>query len=197
MYGKGFWFVCAREGPAFLDHTKPGVSLKTLFKSFESLYFNFMKYPTKNFPVRLGVHTQKIVKPIFKARGLMEGKIITQWPQIVGEKFARLALAEKITFPQGKKTEGTLHLSVTSSGALLLQYAQDLILEQVNTYFGYNALSKLRMTHGFIPPQENPSPVIPPPISQEDKEWLEGQMERIQDSELKLCLERLGEAVCR
>jgi hypothetical protein len=156
-----------------------------------------MKYPTKNFPTRLGVHTQKIVKPVFKARGLMEGKIITNWPQIVGEKFARLALAEKITFPRGKKTEGTLYLSVTSAGALLLQYAQDLILEQVNTYFGYKALSTLRMTHGFIPPEESPPPLPPQPLSQEDKEWLEGQMGGINDQELKGCLERLGEAVCR
>src|ERR1700722_18700629 len=108
-----------------------------------------MKKSNKWHPSRIGIYTQKVVKPVFKARGLMEGKIITHWPQIVGEKFVRLALAEKITFHKGKKTEGTLHLSVTSSGALLLQYAQDLILEQVNTFFGYKALSSLRMTHDF------------------------------------------------
>ncbi len=156
-----------------------------------------MKYPTKNFPTRLGFHTQKIVKPIFKARGLMEGKIITHWPQIVGEKFARLALAEKITFPPGKKTAGILHLSVTSSGALLLQYAQDLILEQVNTFFGYKALSTLRMTHGFVPPKENPPTLPPPSLTEKNKHWLKNQMEIIQDPELKACLEKLGEAVCR
>jgi len=156
-----------------------------------------MRHPSKNSPMRLGVHTQKIVRPIFKARGLMEGKIITHWPQIVGEKFARLALPEKITFARGKKTEGTLHLSVTSSGALLLQYAQDLILEQVNTYFGYKALSTLRMTHGFIPPKEALASLPPALLTQEDKQWLVSQTEAICDPELKECLEKLGEAVCR
>ena len=127
----------------------------------------------------------------------MEGKIITHWPLIVGEKFARLALPEKITFPRGKQIEGTLHLSVTSSGALLLQYAQDLILEQINTYFGYKALSRLRMTHDFVPPEESASTAPPLPLSQGDKEWLESQTEVIHDPELKACLEKLGEAVCR
>lgn len=156
-----------------------------------------MKYPSKRQPTRLGLYTQKIVKPVFKARGLMEGKIITHWSQIVGERFACLALAEKITFPRGKKTEGTLHLSVTSSTALLLHYAQDLILEQVNIFFGYKALSKLHMTHDFTP-FKKPLPKAPPlPLSDEEKGWLQDQMRVIADPELKESLERLGETVCR
>ena len=154
-----------------------------------------MKHHIKRSPTRIGFYTQRIVKPVFKSRGLMEGKIITQWKQIVGERFARLALAESITFPRGKKTEGTLHLSVTSSGALLLQYAQDLILEQVNTFFGYKALSKLRMTHDFVPPPEVSLKAPPPPLTQEEKEWVESQTSTISDPELKECLERLGASI--
>jgi hypothetical protein len=156
-----------------------------------------MKYPNKIRPVRIGHYTQKIVKPVFKARGLMEGKIITHWPQIVGEKFAGLAIPEKIAFPKGKRSEGTLYLSVTSSGALLLQYAQDLILEQINIFFGYKALSKLKMTHDFIPSEESSFPQIVPSLSPENQSWIEGQIKLIQDLELKTCLMKLGEAVCR
>lgn len=156
-----------------------------------------MKHPSKRFPTRLGFYTQKIVKPVFKARGLMEGKIITHWPQIVGEKFARLALAEKITFPKGEKTGGTLHISVTSSSALLLHYAQDLILEQVNMFFGYKALAKLRMTHDLTLPPDRPPKAPPAPLSQEGKAWLEEQTCATQDLDLKGCLEKLGEAILR
>jgi rare lipoprotein A len=154
-----------------------------------------MKYPNKMVPARLGLYTQKIVKPVFKARGLMEGKIMTHWHQIVGEKFARLALAEKITFPKGKKTEGTLHLNVTSAGSLLLHYAQDLILEQVNTFFGYKALSKLHMSHGFTPPEEVKPKQPLPPLSEEENQWLDSQTQAIEDPELKQCLKNLGEGV--
>src|SRR3989338_6870468 len=124
--------------------------VKTLFKPLKNLYFVFMAQINKNFPQRLGVYTQKVVQPVFKTRGLMEGKIITHWSNIVGEKISQLSLVEKITFHKGKKVEGTLHLRVTSSGACLLQYAQDLVLERVNIFFGYKALSKLHMTHDLV-----------------------------------------------
>lgn len=150
-----------------------------------------MRYPNKWLPSRLGLYTQKIVKPVFKARGLMEGKILTHWPHIVGEKFACLALPEKITFPKGLRSGGTLHLTVTSSGSLLLHSISDLILERVNTFFGYSALSKLYMTHGLIPSQK-PSPKILPVLSQEEKEQIESQTQHIPDPELKECLMNLG-----
>lgn len=155
-----------------------------------------MKHVNKYQPSRIGVYTQKIVNPVFKARGLMEGKIITHWPQIVGERFAGLAIPEKITFPKGKKGEGTLYLSVTSSGSLLLHYAQGLILEHVNTFFGYKAISKLQMSHGFIPPSIEAA-IVPSPLTEEEKEWLEGQVQGITDPDLKTYLEKLGESICR
>jgi hypothetical protein len=153
-----------------------------------------MIHPTKSWPTRLGLYTQKIVKPVFKARGLLEGRIVTHWSKIVGEKLARLALPEKITFPKGKTVEGTLHLSVTSSGSLLLHYAQDLIIEQVNTFFGYKALAKLRMTHGYIPPPVAPL-AQPRSLSPEEEQWITNQIQNIDDPELKSRLEKLGEAL--
>lgn len=156
-----------------------------------------MKHNSKFGPARLGLFTQGLVKPVFKNRGLMEGKIITHWSQIVGEKFAQMSFAEKITFPKGKRSEGTLHLNVTSSGALLFQYAQDLILERINTFFGYKALSKIRMTHGLTFQSEAKMPSPPKILSQEEKAWLEKQIEGVEDTELRVNLQKLGEAVCR
>ncbi|MBA3813845.1 MAG: DUF721 domain-containing protein [Alphaproteobacteria bacterium] len=153
---------------------------------------NFNKYR----PSRIGFYTQAIVKPVFKARGLMEGKIITHWAQIVGDRFANLALPERITFPKGKKGEGTLYLSVTSSSSLFIHYSQGVILEHVNTFFGYKAISKLQMNHGFTPPMVEPEKTIPP-LAQEEKEWLAQQMQGVSDPDLKGYLEKLGEAICR
>ena len=156
-----------------------------------------MKYINKFGPARLGLFTQRLVKPVFKNRGLMEGKIVTHWAQIVGEKFAHMSFAEKITFPKGKRSEGTLHLNVTSSGALLFQYAQDLILERVNTFFGYKALSKLRMIHGLTLQREAKTPPPLKVLTNEEKAWLEKQIEGVEDSELQAYLQKLGEAICR
>lgn len=155
-----------------------------------------MKYPNKYQPRRIGIYTQKIVQPVFKARGLMEGKIITHWPQIVGERFASLALPEKIVFPKGKKGEGILYLSVTSSSSLLIHYAQGLILEHVNTFFGYKAIAKLHMNHGFIPPKVEVEKAAPLPLTEEEQEWLDSQTQSITDPDLREHLERLGQAIC-
>lgn len=154
-----------------------------------------MHYPTKRQLTRIGIYTQKIIEPVFKTRGLMEGKIITHWAHIVGDRFARLSLPEKITFAKGRKTEGTLYLSVTSSASLLLHYAQDLILEQVNTFFGYKAICKLCLTHGFIPPEESSAKSSPPPLSPEEKAWLNEQTKGIEDPDLRACLEKLGQSI--
>lgn len=150
-----------------------------------------MRYPNKTVPVRLGLYTQKIVNPVFKTRGLMEGRIITHWSQIVGERFSAFSLPEKITFPKGKKNEGMLHLTVTSAGSLLLQSVHDLVLDKINTFFGYKALSKIYMTHGFIPSKLSFTKVFSPP-SPEIREWVEGQIQHIEDQELKDCLKNFG-----
>ncbi len=144
-------------------------------------------------PIRLGFYTHTLIKPVFKARGLMEGKIITHWAQIVGDKFAQFSLPEKITFPKGKKMEGTLHLSVTSSGALFTHYVQDLVLERINTFFGYKAVSKLRMVHGFLPPEKPPLQKSLPPLSADEKGWLDQQVEGVEDVELRDSLKKIGE----
>lgn len=154
-----------------------------------------MKHTNKFGPARLGFFTQAIIKPVFKARGLMEGKILSHWPQIVGEKLSGISFAEKITFPKGKRSEGTLHLTVTSSGALFIQYAQDLILERINAFFGYKALAKLRFTHGLNLKKEDLKPERVKVMSKEDQEWLQKQIENIDDKNLKTHLENLGKAL--
>ena len=156
-----------------------------------------MKQFHKYQPSRIGIYTQKIVKTVFKARGLMEGRIITHWPQIVGERYASLALPEKITFPKGKKDEGTLYLSVTSSGSMLIHYAQGIILEHVNTFFGYKAIAKLQMNHGFTAPQPKREKNPPLPLSEEEQKWLAQQTQEITDPELKTTLENLGKSICQ
>lgn len=197
MYNRGFSHLIAREVFAGFYRTKQGASLKTLSKPSQNFYFVSMKHINKSMPLRIGFYTQETLKPVFKKRGLMEGKIITHWAQIVGEKFAQLALPEKVTFPKGKKTEGALHIIVNSSGSLFFHYIQDLILEQVNTFFGYKALTKLHMSHGLSVPQVTSLLEKEKPLSSEDQNWIEKKIDSIQDIELKVYLKNLGETLCK
>jgi hypothetical protein len=126
----------------------------------------------------------------------MEGKIITHWEQIVGERYARLSLPEKITFPKDKKGGGTLHLNVTSSGSMLIHYAQGIILEHINRFFGYKAVEKMRLNHNDNLFKVAPAKAPPPPLSDEEQAWIADQTQSITDEELRQSLEKLGEAIC-
>ncbi len=156
-----------------------------------------MNNTTKNFPKRIGFYSQGLVKPVFKARGLLEGKIISHWSQIVGEKFAQLSMAQRISFPKGSRKNGTLYVSVTSASAFLLEHAQDLIIERVNTFFGYKAVEKLKMIHDFSLPKIKENPQAPSELSRTDLKWLEDIVDQVEDSELKPFLEQLGKGICK
>lgn len=87
----------------------------------------------------------RVVNPIAKKRGIIHGKIILEWEKIVGPQYATYCAPLKIAFRQGYRTYGTLHLKVNPSHALLLTHSQDLILEKVNTFFGYPAVGALKI----------------------------------------------------
>ncbi|NCP61973.1 MAG: DUF721 domain-containing protein [Alphaproteobacteria bacterium] len=87
----------------------------------------------------------RVVNPIAKKRGIIHGKIILEWEKIVGSQYAAFCAPLKITFRQGYRTYGVLHIKVNPGHALLLTHSKDLIVEKVNTFFGYPAISTLKM----------------------------------------------------
>ncbi len=87
----------------------------------------------------------RVVNPIAKKRGIIHGKIILEWEKIVGPQYASYCAPLKISFRQGYRTYGTLHMKVNPSHALLVNHSQDLVIEKINTFFGYKAVNKLKI----------------------------------------------------
>jgi hypothetical protein len=82
-----------------------------------------------------------------RRRGFERPEVVLRWPEIAGPVIAAQARPQKIMFPAGKRTDGTLHLATTSAGAAELQYYSIQILERVNACFGYAAVTHLRLNH--------------------------------------------------
>jgi hypothetical protein len=101
----------------------------------------------------------RVIQPIAKKHGIVHGKIILDWEKIVGPQYAQYCSPTKVTFRQGYRTFGTLHLKVNPSHALLVSHSKDLVLEKINTFFGYKALSDLRMIQVPFTPR-SPIPEI-------------------------------------
>jgi Uncharacterized protein conserved in bacteria len=87
----------------------------------------------------------RVVSPAVKKRGFLNGRILLEWEQIVGPKFSQFTKPIKVFFRPGYRRYGVLHLAVSPSFALLVDHAKDLIIEQINSYFGYQAVSSLML----------------------------------------------------
>ena len=84
-----------------------------------------------------------LITPIIKRRGLTQASIILDWDKII-PNLANYCMPIKLKFPYQQRTDGTLYLWVDSGSALQLEYSKDIIIANINTYFGYSAVSSLR-----------------------------------------------------
>jgi hypothetical protein len=125
----------------------------------------------------------------FKRFGFVQSAVVSRWPEIVGERYARVSSPESIRFPAGRKYGGTLTLLVEGAHAPLMQHLTPVIMERVNRFFGYEAVSKLVFRQGRpVAPPEAPKRPQLRPIPAELGEGLR----EIADPELRACLESLA-----
>jgi hypothetical protein len=83
---------------------------------------------------------KKLVSPAFRRQGFSEADIITRWSTIVGPMLAEHSLPERLRF---HADGGTLVITVNGAFALEMQHLQPVIMERINGYFGYNAVTRL------------------------------------------------------
>jgi hypothetical protein len=125
----------------------------------------------------------------FRRFGFIQASVVSRWPEIVGERYARVSSPESIRFPTGKKSGGTLNIVVQGAHAPLMQHLAPTIVERVNRFFGYHAVAKLAFRQGSPLPREG-APKRPE-LRPVPKQLGEGLRE-IADPELRACLEALA-----
>jgi hypothetical protein len=125
----------------------------------------------------------------FRRFGFVQSSIVSRWPEIVGERYAKVSCPESIRFPTGKKAGGALTLLVDGAYAPLIQHLTPMIMERVNRFFGYAAVNRIVFRQGKLPPPAT----MPqrPELRPVPKEIGEGLRE-IADPELRACLESLA-----
>ena len=147
-------------------------------------------------PRALGETVARVTGPIMSRQGFAGGAIVAEWPAIVGEHMAAQSLPEKVIHSRDRNAGGTLRLSVASSGvATELQHLEPLLLDRINTYFGYRAITRLHFVHRPLPRNT----VLPPPrtrpLTPEEERRLADSLAGIEDPKLRQSLEGLGRAI--
>jgi hypothetical protein len=136
-----------------------------------------------------------LLDPAARRRGLAEAKLLTEWPSIVGPALA--GRCQPIRLGNGTdRAGGVLVLHVAGSAALELQHSEVQILERINGFFGYPAVSRLRLIQARPRRSSSrPGPRVEHPVSADSELEVREAVQVIRDPALRTALADLGRAL--
>ena len=146
--------------------------------------------------------TEGAIRDAAGQRGFAIARLLTHWPEIVGEDTA--AHCRPVRMSHGRGFGATLVLLTTGARAPMLEMRLPAIREQVNACFGYNAVARISLTqtasHGFAEGQAQFShapatPPAPPPPSPELVRQAAESVAEVDDPQFREALARLAIAV--
>ena len=141
------------------------------------------------------VSVTSVGRTIFRKRGLAQGRIVADWPEIVGRSLADCSIPEKLSTPRGANENGTLRIRVDGPMAVELQHLTPQIIERINGYFGYRAVERLTIVRGPLPVtprRRRPKPVTIDDASQAD---IDARIAGVEDDDLRAALASLGRTI--
>ena len=137
-----------------------------------------------------------------ESRGFAVSRVLTHWAEIVGEDIAGIARPVEVSY--GRSGFGaTLTVLTTGAQAPMLEMQKEKLRAKVNAAYGYNAISRVRLTQtaptGFAEgqavfaaaPAKGADPAPDPAIVAEAAQTAGP----VRDGDLRAALERLGRNV--
>jgi hypothetical protein len=138
----------------------------------------------------------EIGRAAFRRFGFVQSSVVSRWDEIVGARYAAVSAPESIRFPVGKKSEGTLELTVEGAHATMMQHVLPEIIERVNRFFGYAAVTRIKVRQGNVatpPTRQPPAAPMLKPVPME----LGDSLREIADPELFAVLESLAKSLAK
>ena len=157
-------------------------------------------------PKKIGETLARINKNYSSKFGKIEFLILSKWKQIVGSFFADHSEPDKISRITEEFNEfdepiykNFLHVKVSSAAAVEFQHYKNTIIEKINSYFGYKAISDLRLQQNFIPEKKIKSNInlYNQDLSEKEKASIKSEINDIKDEELEKSIVNLGASINR
>jgi hypothetical protein len=136
-----------------------------------------------------------------ESRGFAVSRLLTHWAEIAGADIAAIARPVNVSYGRGN-FGATLTVLTTGAQATMLEMQKEKLREKVNSVYGYNAISRVRITQtaptGFAEGQvafdhrpkaeaKAPAPKVVAAASQAARS--------VENDQLREALERLGRNV--
>ena len=92
-----------------------------------------------------------------------------------------------------------LHVRVSPAAAVEFQHYKDTIIEKINSFFGYKAITDLRLQQNFIPEKKivRNVDILNQAISEEEKISIKSEIENIKNKDLEKSIVNLGASIKR
>ena len=156
-------------------------------------------------PKKIGETLKKVNRSYSAKFGKIEFLILSKWPQIVGTFFADHSEPDKISRITNDFNEfdepiykNFLHVKVSPAAAVEFQHYKDTIIEKINSYFGYKAISDLRLQQNFVPKKNiKLKKSKDRTISSEEFDNIRNNIDKIQDKDLEKSIVNLGVSIKR
>ena len=149
----------------------------------------------------IGTRVAGLTRDLFRKRGFAEGHILANWPDIAGDVIADYSAPERLVYPRrlregaGPSAPAVLEIRVDGPIALEIKHLEPQIVERINAYYGYAAVSRLKMTQGPLPPRAKARRRPIRSLGAQEREALTNELQPIAEPALKDALTRLGERI--
>ena len=132
----------------------------------------------------------------FRRFGFAKSDIVLHWDEIVGSVLARSSLPERLIMPKKNKHSddrgGVLKIRVEGSFAPEMQHLEPLVIDRINSYYGFKAVERLTFYHGVVSKNTPERKYRPPILSDSKKKELDSILEEIKDDNLRKSLYAVG-----
>jgi len=151
---------------------------------------------------RTSVLLQDRIRQASETRGFAQSRLLTHWEEIVGPDVAQIARPVNVSYGRGG-FGATLTILTTGAQATMLQMQAEQLREKVNAVYGYNAISRIKITQtaptGFSEGQVDfehraPKPQAEPP-NPETVQSARNMASPVGDASLREALESLGQNI--
>ena len=153
-------------------------------------------------PQSIGDTLRKVNRKFSSKYNRTEFIINSKWPEIAGSYFKEYS--EPLNVSRVRDFENDLgeivyknylNVSVATAAAVEFQHFKDTIIKKINTYFGYKAITDLRIHQNYIPKYTNMKHSKKKQIDKDDIEFVKQNVKEFQNSDLKKSLLNLGNKI--
>ena len=160
---------------------------------------NFKVEPRSRKYEGLAELTQEVIsltKDAMRERGFVGIDLITNWMDIVGDDLSQGVVPVSLRFPMKQRSHGILHVRTAGGAfALLFEHQKSRVIERINTYFGYPAVSDIHIVQGAVRLPELKPAEVEWPLGDDEVQDLLKKVDGIEDAALRSKAFELGVAM--